>query len=46
MGADVRSVSDILGHENVAMTLNIYADADPKAKRNTIDMLNDALAFN
>ena len=40
-GADIRSVSDILGHENVAMTLNVYADADPHAKRRTIDMLDD-----
>lgn len=42
-GADIRSVSDILGHENVAMTLNIYADADPHAKRRTIDMMDDEL---
>lgn len=41
MGADIRSVSDILGHENVAMTLNVYADADPNAKRRTIDMLDN-----
>lgn len=40
-GADIRSVSDILGHENVAMTLNVYADADPNAKRRTIDLLDD-----
>lgn len=40
-GADIRSVSDILGHENVAMTLNVYADADPHAKRRTIDMLDE-----
>lgn len=39
-GAVIRSVSDILGHENVAMTLNVYADADPHAKRRTIDMLD------
>lgn len=43
-GADIRSVSDILGHENVAMTLNVYADADPHAKRRTIDMLDDEYA--
>lgn len=43
-GADIRSVSDILGHENVAMTLNVYADADPNAKRRTIDMLDDEYA--
>lgn len=32
-GADVKSVSSTLGHSNAAMTLNIYADADPEAKR-------------
>lgn len=42
-GADIRSVSDILGHENVAMTLNVYADADPNAKRRTVDMLDEEL---
>lgn len=30
-GADVKSVSSILGHSNAAMTLNIYASADPDA---------------
>lgn len=42
-GADIRSVSDILGHANVAMTLNVYADADPHAKRRTIDLLDEEL---
>ena len=42
-GADIRSVSDMVGHENAAMTLNIYADADPHAKRRTIDMMDDEL---
>lgn len=42
-GADIRSVSDILGHANVAMTLNTYADADPHAKRRTIDLLDEEL---
>ena len=30
-GADVKSVSSVLGHANAAMTLNIYASADPDA---------------
>ncbi|MDD3176839.1 MAG: tyrosine-type recombinase/integrase [Atopobiaceae bacterium] len=32
-GIDVKTVSSILGHSNAAMTLNIYASADPKSKR-------------
>ncbi|EJU34341.1 site-specific recombinase, phage integrase family [Slackia sp. CM382] len=32
-GVDVRTVASLLGHANVAMTLNIYAEADPEAKR-------------
>lgn len=36
-GADVKSVSSILGHANAAMTLNVYASADAEAKRRTMD---------
>lgn len=32
-GMDVKTLSSILGHSNAAMTLNIYASADPDAKR-------------
>ena len=32
-GIDVKTVSSILGHANAAMTLNIYASADPDSKR-------------
>jgi len=32
-GVDVKTVSSILGHTNAAMTLNVYASADPAAKR-------------
>ena len=32
-GVDVRTVASYLGHANVAMTLNTYADVDPEAKR-------------
>lgn len=35
-GADVKSVSSILGHTNAAMTLNIYASADAEATRRTM----------
>lgn len=30
---DIKTLSSILGHANAAMTLNIYASADPDAKR-------------
>lgn len=42
-GADVKSVSSILGHSNAAMTLNIYASADPQATRRTMDDVEAAL---
>lgn len=32
-GVDFKTVSSNLGHANAAMTLNVYATADPKAKR-------------
>lgn len=36
-GVDIKSVSSILGHKNVAMTLNIYASADAEAKRRAME---------
>ena len=36
-GADVKSVSSILGHSNAAMTLNVYASADAEAKRRAME---------
>lgn len=42
-GADVKSVSSILGHANAAMTLNIYASADEEAKRRTMERVSRAL---
>lgn len=36
-GADVKSVSDNLGHANTSITLDIYAAADKKAKRNAVE---------
>ncbi|MDO4890017.1 MAG: tyrosine-type recombinase/integrase [Coriobacteriaceae bacterium] len=32
-GTDVRTVASYLGHSSVSMTLDIYADVDPDAKR-------------
>ena len=34
---DVKTVSSILGHTSAAMTLNIYASADPSLKRRRRD---------
>ncbi len=39
-GVDVKTVSSILGHANAAMTLNVYACADPDAKRQAADTLD------
>ena len=40
-GMDVKTLSSILGHANAAMTLNIYASADPNAKRAAMDRMGD-----
>ena len=36
-GCDVRTVASYLGHASVSMTLDIYADVDPDAKRAAVD---------
>ena len=41
-GTDVRTVASYLGHSNVAMTLNTYAEVDPDAKRAAIGKIGDA----
>lgn len=41
---DVKTVSSSLGHANAAMTLNIYADADPDAKRRGAEAVAQAMA--
>ncbi len=43
-GVDVKTASSILGHANAAMTLNIYASADPKAKRDGVNAVAEAIA--
>lgn len=40
--ADIKAVSSVLGHTNAAMTLNVYADADPASKRRTTDLVQRA----
>lgn len=42
-GADVKSVSSILGHADARMTLNIYTSADKKAKERTIQDVDKAM---
>lgn len=38
-GADVKSVSSLMGHANANMTLNVYAQADPEAQRLAVSRL-------
>ena len=40
-GTDVRTVASYLGHSNVAMTLNTYAEVDPDAKLAAIDKIDE-----
>lgn len=42
-GADVEAVAAVLGHSNVAMTLNVYGDALPDAKRSLMEMMGDLM---
>ena len=43
-GADVKSVASIMGHSNVAMTLNVYASADAEAKRQAMSKAAAAIS--
>lgn len=43
-GIDVEVVARILGHANVAITLNVYADALPEHKRAAMDKLGPILS--
>ena len=40
-GTDVRTVASHLGHTSISMTLNIYADVDPDAKKAVVSKVND-----
>ena len=42
-GADIKTVASNLGHANAAMTLNIYASADPDAKRRAASIMDGAI---
>ncbi len=39
-GADPKTISELLGHTNVAFTLNTYAHVMQNKKQETIDLLN------
>ena len=43
-GADVKAVAGVLGHANAAITLNVYADADPESKRRATNRVESAIA--
>ena len=40
-GTDVRTVASYLGHASVSMTLDIYADVDPDAKKAAVEKVQD-----
>jgi integrase len=42
-GVDVRTVASYLGHASVSMTLDIYADVDPDAKKAAVGKIEEAL---
>lgn len=42
-GADVKAVAAVLGHTNAAITLNVYADADPESKRRVSNLLTESI---
>lgn len=42
-GTDIKTISSYLGHKDAAMTLNIYASSDPKAKAQAEQKLADAM---
>lgn len=43
-GVDIKTVASNLGHANAAMTLNIYASADPEAKRRAASVIDSLLS--
>lgn len=42
-GVDVRTTSEILGHANVSMTLNVYASANPETIMGAAERISQAL---
>lgn len=39
-GMDIKTVASVMGHANAAMTLNVYASADPEAKRRAAGVID------
>lgn len=44
VGVDVKSLSEILGHANVGITLNTYVHSSMEMKRNQLEKLSDLFA--
>lgn len=43
-GVDAKTVASLMGHSNVAMTLNIYASTDPQARAAAGAVVADLMA--
>ena len=43
-GVDIKTVASLMGHADAAMTLNIYASADPKARQQAAEVVAEAMA--
>ena len=43
-GVDIKTVASLMGHADAAMTLNIYASADPKARQQAAQIVAEAMA--
>lgn len=43
-GVDIKTVASLMGHADAAMTLNIYASADPKARQQAAEIVAAAMA--
>lgn len=42
-GADIASVSEVLGHKDISTTLNMYTHANEQSKRKTADLVASAI---
>jgi integrase len=46
LGVDIKTISELLGHSSVSITLNIYAHSLMEQKKLAIDKFNDLYVFN
>jgi integrase len=44
IGTDAKTVSDLLGHSTIAITLNTYGHGPPKMQERAADMMDAILA--